>query len=221
MAQRTAIAATEAQWAGSSMVVNKFLWTWDARPYPYWPDLLDVWSDGDNWVHRPIGCRVSSGPAMSRPLSNRSQRVQGLALRKIDTSNLQMLLDGFIINDRVTARAALQQLMQAYFFTIKEHTNSLVCYPAGCERGSHHQRFLTVLRKKAGNLMVPYVLTRQEDLMLPQRQEVHFLNRLQRYETNVESAERSTKDANDVVAAKFQPGAGRKPCAHNRRNIAG
>ena len=25
------------------------LWAWDARPYPYFPDLADVWSDGANW----------------------------------------------------------------------------------------------------------------------------------------------------------------------------
>ena len=25
------------------------LWAWDARPYPYFPDLTDVWSDGANW----------------------------------------------------------------------------------------------------------------------------------------------------------------------------
>ncbi len=26
------------------------LWTWDARPYPAFPYLSDVWSDGDNWT---------------------------------------------------------------------------------------------------------------------------------------------------------------------------
>ncbi len=25
------------------------LWAWDARPFPYFPDLTDVWSDGANW----------------------------------------------------------------------------------------------------------------------------------------------------------------------------
>ena len=25
------------------------LWTWDARPYPAFPLLTDVWSDGANW----------------------------------------------------------------------------------------------------------------------------------------------------------------------------
>ena len=24
-------------------------WTWDARPYPFFPTLTDVWTDGANW----------------------------------------------------------------------------------------------------------------------------------------------------------------------------
>ncbi len=24
-------------------------WTWDARPYPFFPELTDVWTDGPNW----------------------------------------------------------------------------------------------------------------------------------------------------------------------------
>jgi hypothetical protein len=59
------------------------------------------------------------------------------------------------------------------------------------------------LPQKAGNQMVPYILTRQEDLVLPQRQEVHFLNRLQRYETNVQAAQRSTQDATDTATMRL------------------
>ncbi|MBY0355118.1 MAG: glycoside hydrolase TIM-barrel-like domain-containing protein, partial [Rickettsiales bacterium] len=35
-AQRLGIAATEAVWGSSSMVERRFLWTWDARPYPFY-----------------------------------------------------------------------------------------------------------------------------------------------------------------------------------------
>ena len=39
---------------------RSFLWTWDARPYPAWPSLGDVWGDGDNypfghWVQGKFG----------------------------------------------------------------------------------------------------------------------------------------------------------------------
>ncbi len=46
--QRQILRATLDHWAGSAMVQRITLWTWDARPYPAFPGLADVWSDGAN-----------------------------------------------------------------------------------------------------------------------------------------------------------------------------
>lgn len=201
MAQRAAIAATESQWAGSSMVANKFLWTWDARPYPYWPDLRDVWADGGNWVtghwvQGKLGASHVAGAV--EQIATRA----GLSPSQIDTSNLQMLLDGYVISERVTARAALEQLMQAYFFTLKETAQGLVSIirDASVDATLEASGCIT---QKAGKLEVPYILTRREDIVLPMRQEVHALNRLQRYETHVQSASRSTQEATETVALRL------------------
>ncbi len=201
MAQRVAIAATEAEWAGSAMVANKFLWTWDVRPYPHWPDLREVWSDGASWVtgHWVQGKLGASHVAAAvEQIAYRA----GLTNAQIDTSSLQMLLDGFVISSRVTARAALQQLMDAYFFTLKESDQGLIALIRDASVDASVNA-ADCLPQKAGDQIVPYVLSRQEDVVLPQRQEVHFLNRLQRYETNVQAAERSTRDATDTVSLKL------------------
>lgn len=201
MAQRAAIAATEAEWASSAMIANKFLWTWDARPYPHWPDLREVWSDGASWVtgHWVQGKLGASHVAAAvEQIAYRA----GLTNAQIDTSQLQMLLDGFVINDRVTARAALQQLMDAFFFTLKESDDALIALVRDASVDASVNA-VECLPQKADSQLVPYVLTRQEDVVLPQRQEVHFLNRLQRYETNVQAAERSTRDATDTVSLKL------------------
>ncbi len=201
MAQRVAIAATEAVWAGSSMVLNKFLWTWDARPYPYWPDLTSVWADGNNWVtgHWVQGKLGSSHVAAAvEQIALRA----GLTSDQIDTSNLQMLLDGYVIADRVSARSALEQLMQAFFFTIKESDTSLVAILRDATVDATVDASDCILQK-AGDQLVPYVLSRQEDLVLPQRQEVNFLNRLLQYETDVEAAQRSTQSATDIASITF------------------
>ncbi len=200
MAQRTAIAATETQWAGSAMVTQRFLWTWDARPYPYWPDLLDVWSDGGNWVtgHWVQGKLGASHVAAAvREIMLRA----GLDASQIDVSQIQLMLDGFVLHDRATARAALQQLMDAYFFTIKESAAALVALPRDASVD------LTVdvadcVPQKAEGQEVSYVLERQEDLVLPARVEVQFLNRLQSYETDIEAAERSTQSATDTASLR-------------------
>jgi hypothetical protein len=58
--QRAAIEATEIFWNdpannpissvyGGPMVGPRFVWCWDARPYPYFPSLTNVWSDGKNF----------------------------------------------------------------------------------------------------------------------------------------------------------------------------
>ena len=197
MAQRTAIAATESQWAGSSMVQQKFLWTWDARPYPYWPDLLDVWADGRSWV---TGHWVQGKLGASHVASAVEQIAKraGLTDAQIDTTALQAILDGFVIHKRVTARAALEQLMKAYFFTIKESGAALIA--------QLRDRAVDVtldasqcIPQKMENQHVAYVVDRQEDLALPDRVEVQYLNRLQRYEANVQSASRSTQNATDTA----------------------
>jgi hypothetical protein len=49
LAQRVGHVATQHQWKTSAMIERMFIWTWDARPYPYWPDLTSVWTDGSVW----------------------------------------------------------------------------------------------------------------------------------------------------------------------------
>ncbi len=201
VAQRTAIAATEAEWGNSAMVVNRFLWTWDARPYPYWPDLREVWADGGNWVTGHWVQGKLGASHVGAAVEQIAQRA-GLSNAQIDTSRLQMLMDGFVISERVTARAALEQLMQAYFFTFNESDSGLVALLRDTTSDVTIEASQCV-EQKAGDQQVDYILTRREDLQLPQRQEVHYLNRLQRYETNVQAAERSTQEANDTASLRL------------------
>ena len=198
MAQRTAIAATESQWAGSSMVTQKFLWTWDARPYPYWPDLLEVWADGGNWVTGHWVQGKLGASHVSAAVDQIMARA-GLAADQFDSSAVQVILDGFVLHQRVTARAALTQLMQAFFFTVKESASQLVLIPrdSGIDVAADATQCVT---KKIADQEVAYVLERQEDAVLPERLEVQFLNRLQSYETDVQSASRATQDATDTVS---------------------
>lgn len=194
MAQRAAIAATEAQWGGSSMVGQRFLWTWDARPYPYWPDLRDVWADGSNWVsgHWVQG---KLGASHVAPAAAEIAARAGLDASLFDTSPLQMLLDGFVLHQRVTARAALDQLQQAFFFSIREHGGMLVVMPldatvdAIADAGD-------CIPVKSGDAFVAYELARREDLVLPDRLEVQYLDRLASYGTEIAASARGTQEVN-------------------------
>ena len=65
-AQSDAIVTTENFWSKNSDIVeNKFVWTWDARPFPFFPLKTDVWADCSNWQFghwlngKVMSCQVS------------------------------------------------------------------------------------------------------------------------------------------------------------------
>jgi hypothetical protein len=197
MAQRTAIAATESQWGDNSVVSRRFLWTWDARPYPYWPDLHSVWADGGSWVtgHWVQGKLGGSHVAAA---VEEIAAAAGCDVSRIDTSAIQIVMDGFILNQRTSARAAIEQLMQAYFFQVKESDGKLVAMPrrSAIDHSMEAQECLPLVQDARE---IAYQLQRTEDLLLPDKVEVQSLNRLQNYATHLQSAQRGTQDANEVT----------------------
>jgi hypothetical protein len=126
--QRLAIEATERQWHNSPMIERKFLWCWDARPFPVWPDMVDLWSDGcawatGHWVNGKLG--ISSLAAIIRDLCLRA----GINRKDIDTSRLSDNVDGFVINNRINIRTAIETLQKAYFFSATENSGVLTFAP--------------------------------------------------------------------------------------------
>ncbi len=93
------------------------LYTWDARPYPAFPNALDVWSDGGNWEfgHWLTG-RVGGGPlaAVVRAI------LEEYGFLRYSVAGLTGSLDGFVIDRIMSARATLQPLELAFFFDAVE-----------------------------------------------------------------------------------------------------
>ena len=195
MAQRQAIAATESVWNNSTMVTHKFLWTWDARPYPYWPDLLSVWSDGRNWV---TGHWVQGklGGSQVAAVVESIFTTLGLPDTAINSSALQASLDGFVIERRSTARAILEQLTRAYQFVFKESGGVIYLMPRSQQASLTIDRAELVPEKEDES---PLKMIREEVSALPQRVEVQYLQRLQRYATSVQSASRENEVGTEEV----------------------
>ncbi len=124
-AQRQAISATMEVWQDSPMVEELFLWTWDARPFPFWPDLREVWSDGNlwdkgHWVNGKFG--LSTLGAVVQQLALEA----GLSADKVDISDLTQLVNGYVINVQQTAVEAIEELQRAYFFDAVERDGRIV-----------------------------------------------------------------------------------------------
>ncbi|MEH6833847.1 MULTISPECIES: baseplate multidomain protein megatron [Falsihalocynthiibacter] len=99
------------------------VWAWDARPYPYFPNALSVWSDGKNyerghWLNGRTGARSLS--SVVAEICERS------GVKDYDTSKLYGFVRGYQVSDISGARSALQPLMLAYGFEAIERDGTLV-----------------------------------------------------------------------------------------------
>jgi len=185
-AQRTAITATLAEWENSDMVEEAFLWTWDARPYPYYPDLGEVWSDGEawrygHWVNGKFG--LSSLGEIVADICQRS----GLSSDKIDISALDVLLSGYVQTKPTTARAVLESLMTAYFSDAVETDGILRFVPRGAEVVATIDED-ELIPDEAHTQGKSLIIKRKQEQDLPTAVEVLFLSRAHQYQQRMHEA---------------------------------
>ncbi len=99
------------------------VWAWDARPYPWFPGLPEVWSDGDNYARG----HWLNGRTSARSLASVVAEICALAgLDDVDVSDLWGLVRGYGVEGSATGRGALQPLMLAYGFEALERDGGLV-----------------------------------------------------------------------------------------------
>lgn len=105
---------------GGSMIepANMHVWTWDARPYPWFPYLDDVWSDGGNWE---LGHWMTGrlGVILLSSLVKTICQLGGVPSNKINVTRLEasdVTVRGFIVEDIRSPRDMLADLMTAYSF---------------------------------------------------------------------------------------------------------
>ena len=123
MEQRNCLSAFLGYWQGdknpnASLYNGKMIdldginiWAWDARPYPAFPSLSDIWADGENMPkgHWLMG-RMGQG--------NLGEIIKDIALRagfeNVDCNGVEGIIDGFVIENPQDARAALENLIYAF-----------------------------------------------------------------------------------------------------------
>ncbi|SHH27618.1 baseplate multidomain protein megatron [Marivita hallyeonensis] len=100
-----------------------FVWAWDARPYPWFPNVDEMWSDGPNYRRGHwLNGRVS-GRTLASVVSEICDRA---GLQEYDVSRLYGFVRGYLAPDVADARRALQPLMMAYGFDAIERDGVLV-----------------------------------------------------------------------------------------------
>jgi len=90
---------------------NIFVWAWDARPFPAFPDYESVWSDGPNWeTGHWITGRLEGAPL---------DRLIAAILKDFGLSDPGMLpvdgfMDGYVIDKPMSLRGALEPLLRLF-----------------------------------------------------------------------------------------------------------
>lgn len=196
-AQRTGILGSLLKWQDSEMIEQMFLWTWDARPFPYWPTRRDIWQDGDlwatgHWLQGKLG--LSDLGAIVRELCLRT----GLTDHEVNVTRLTDHVTGFIINQPMTARAAIEYLQQAYFFDAVESDGKL----------DYTYRNKDATYTISAEEIVPQnnqllTITRQPELELPQNVDVNFIHHLKDYKIGNQHAKRHATSSQQQAMLSF------------------
>ncbi len=126
--QRQVLRAHQAFWrdpannpAGMVDVERMYLWTWDARPYPAFPGLTDVWADGPNhrnghWLTGRLGGLASDEMATAIAAEH------GVTL---SAEAAAPLVGGLVLSTATTAREALEPLLAASALGLRNRAGGL------------------------------------------------------------------------------------------------
>ncbi|WEK02771.1 MAG: glycoside hydrolase/phage tail family protein [Candidatus Devosia phytovorans] len=107
--------------AGMVDVERIHLWTWDARPYPAFPGLTDVWRDGENhrnghWLTGRLGGMASDELAAAMAEDH------GVSL---SAEPAAPFVTGCVLGSATTARQALEPLLGATGLSMRNRVHGL------------------------------------------------------------------------------------------------
>ncbi len=175
------------QYAGTMVAADQiFLWAWDARPFPAFPFLQDVWSDGENydrghWLNGRLGAAPLSALV--------AQILLDFGFSDFDTADIHGIVDGYVIDRTMSARQAIEPLTTAFSFDGVESEGQLKF------RRRDDGPVLSVpienlVEKSAGKPV--FTLKRAQETDLPNRVQLLFIDSGNQYRQSVVEARKLT-----------------------------
>ncbi|KQV63836.1 glycoside hydrolase/phage tail family protein [Rhizobium sp. Root1220] len=126
--QRRFLEAHHDHWSGQAVLSGMvdpgrlFVWSWDARPYPAFPDTTSVWSDGPSWrTGHWLNGRLGGGTIAE---------VLAAILRDhgfvdFDVSEVSGDLTGYVQGEIIAARSLIEPLLHAFLIDVFEDAGLL------------------------------------------------------------------------------------------------
>ena len=173
-------------------------WTWDARPYPFFPELTDVWTDGPNWRlgHWLTGrLGAVSLAALVRNLCLRA----GMPEHLIDVSGLWGAVEGYAITALEAPRSSISSLARHFGFDAIETEGTIRFVMRG--RAS----VLTLAHDAlvASRVGEALELVRAQETELPQALKWQVARADEDYDAALVEARRITVDTTRIASESF------------------
>ena len=169
---------------GGPMVdmTRAFVWAWDTRPYPFFPNNRALWSDGRNYAR----VHWLNGRSAALPLSELVAAIcRRAGVNDFDTSGLYGYVRGYVVDEVADARAALQPLMLRYGFDAVERDGVLrFIMRDGLDAVPLNRETLAV----SGDLEAPVEQSREAEAELSGRLRLRFVQADGDYEVIAEEA---------------------------------
>jgi hypothetical protein len=98
------------------------IWAWDARPFPAFPHLMDVWSDGENWSTG----HWLNGRLEGVPLEGLVRQIASdFGALTVDSGLLDGFVEGYVIDRTMSARNAIEPLAALFGFDGVERAGTM------------------------------------------------------------------------------------------------
>jgi hypothetical protein len=110
---------------GGAMVdmANAYVWAWDGRPWPDFPNNLGLWSDGPNHAH---GHWLNGRTGVQSLADVVAFVCEQSGIFDYDVSQLHGVVRGYSVSDVQSARSSLQPLMVTFGFDAIEKNGTVV-----------------------------------------------------------------------------------------------
>ncbi|MBU1020738.1 MAG: glycoside hydrolase TIM-barrel-like domain-containing protein, partial [Firmicutes bacterium] len=202
-AQRQALLATEEKWKNSTMIEQKFVWCWDARPYPFYPNNLAIWSDGSlykygHWLNGKLGGTLVSQLILGILTQG------GIASNIIGDISIYDDVEGVAINNKITVINLLDILRKVYFFDCIESEGEIKFLTKNSNSIANISENELVQLKKDNDREVYIEVNIIGEDELPKKLDLSFINKDFNYQTGTTFAERNSIK-NDIVDIENVP----------------
>jgi hypothetical protein len=157
---------------GAPMIdpASLFAWTWDARPYPQYPNNALVWRDGPNWRR---GHWLTGRLGLVTLSDVVAEICAGLGV-SIDVSGINGIVRGYLIDNVMSPRSALTPLMRLYFVDACESSGLIRFVQRGGAAVATYS--IDQLIDNGNDSNGFYTLTRAQETDLPRTVHLQFLD---------------------------------------------